>query len=275
MNTLGNILDALEVCFGIYSIAYMAMFCALGIFSYIEIKKYYNSKIYLHNDVIIKSNNTIGVSVIAPAYNEGQTIIYNVKSLLSQEYPKYEIIVVNDGSTDDSLEKLIKEFSLIKVDFFYNEKIKTHTVRGHYKSTNPVYKKLLIVDKENNKSKADALNAGINSARYSKIICTDVDCILRKDTIAILVKPYIEQTTKTIATGAAITTTTGSGFTINGITVGDIAATLSTTTASDAADVAVTAINAISDKSGVTASQTGGVITLSSKNGGDIKLKTG
>ena len=77
-----------------------------------------------------------------------------------------------------------------------------------------------------------------------------------------------------IATGAAITTTTGSGFTINGITVGDIAATLSTTTASDAADVAVTAINAISDKSGVTASQTGGVITLSSKNGGDIKLKT-
>jgi cellulose synthase/poly-beta-1,6-N-acetylglucosamine synthase-like glycosyltransferase len=60
------------------------------------------------------------------------------------------------------------------------------------------------VDKENGKSKADASNAGINSAKYSLFVCTDVDCILRKDTIAMLVKPFIESTQKVIATGAAI-----------------------------------------------------------------------
>jgi len=69
--------------------------------------------------VIIKSNNSLGVSIIAPAFNEGLTIISNVKSLLSQEYPKFEVIIVNDGSSDDTLEQLIQEFSLIKVDFLY------------------------------------------------------------------------------------------------------------------------------------------------------------
>jgi cellulose synthase/poly-beta-1,6-N-acetylglucosamine synthase-like glycosyltransferase len=180
------------------------MYCALGILSFIEIKKYYSSSKFLHKDVIIKSNNAIGVSIIAPAYNEGLTIVSNAKSLLSQEYPKYEVIIINDGSTDDTLEKLINEFSLVKVDFFYQEKVKSQHVRGHYRSTNPIYNKLLIVDKENGKSKADASNAGINSAKYSLFVCTDVDCILRKDTIAMLVKPFIESTQKVIATGAAI-----------------------------------------------------------------------
>lgn len=180
------------------------MYLILAILSYSAIKHYYNSKYYLHKDILIKSNHTLGVSVIAPAYNEGKTIVYNVKSLLSQDYPKFEVIIINDGSTDDTLEKLIEEFSLIKVDYFYQEKIHTKPVRGHYKSTNPVYSKLLVIDKENGKSKADASNAGINSAKFSLFICTDVDCILRKDTIAMLAKPFIENTTRVIATGAAI-----------------------------------------------------------------------
>ena len=121
-----------------------------------------------------------------------------------QEYPKFEVVIINDGSTDKTLEILIDEFSLIKVDFFYQEKIPTQPVKGHYKSTNPIYSKLLVVDKENGKSKADGSNAGINSAKYSLFICTDVDCILRKDTISMLAKPFIESTEKVIATGGAI-----------------------------------------------------------------------
>jgi cellulose synthase/poly-beta-1,6-N-acetylglucosamine synthase-like glycosyltransferase len=204
LNTLGHIIKSLEVFFGCYSILYIFIYCVLGILSFVEIKKYYSTANFLHKDVIIKSNNAIGVSIIAPAYNEGLTIVSNAKSLLSQEYPKYEVIIINDGSTDDTLEKLINEFSLVKVDFFYQEKVKSAHVRGHYRSTNPIYNKLLIVDKENGKSKADAANAGINSAKYSLFVCTDVDCILRRDTIAMLVKPFIESTRKVIATGAAI-----------------------------------------------------------------------
>ena len=204
METLGHIIKSLEIFFGCYSLLYVLIYIALSILSFIEIKKYYSATNFLHKDVIVKSNNAIGVSIIAPAFNEGITIVSNAKSLLSQEYPKYEVIIINDGSTDDTLEKLIQEFSLVKVDFFYQEKVKTGNVRGHYRSTNPIYNKLLIVDKENVKSKADASNAGINSAKYSLIVCTDVDCILRRDTIAMLVKPFIESTKKVIATGAAI-----------------------------------------------------------------------
>lgn len=176
----------------------------MAISSFNEIKKYYINKLFFHKDVIIKSNNALGVSIVAPAFNEGLTIISNVKSLLSQEYPKFEVVIVNDGSTDDTLEKLISEFDLIKVDYFYIEKIKTELVRGHYRSTNPIYSKLLVVDKENGKSKADASNAGINSTKYSLFICTDVDCILRRDTIAMLVKPFLESDKKVIAAGAAL-----------------------------------------------------------------------
>ncbi|WP_339612095.1 glycosyltransferase family 2 protein, partial [uncultured Planktosalinus sp.] len=88
--------------------------------------------------------------------------------------------------------------------FYYQEQIATAPVRGHYKSKNPVYSKLLVVDKENRKSKADASNAGINSSQYPLFLCTDVDCILKPNTIVKLVKPFIESKTKVIATGAAI-----------------------------------------------------------------------
>lgn len=204
MKTLEFFIKHYETFAAYYSISYVVLYLLLALLSYLAIKKYYNSKYYLHKGVLVKSNHTVGVSIIAPAFNESATIVYNVKSLLSQEYPKFEVIIINDGSTDDSLDLLISEFSLVKVDFFYQEKIPTQPVKGHYKSTNPIYSKLLVIDKVNGNSKADASNAGINSAKYSLFLCTDVDCILRKDAVAILAKPFIENTEKVIATGATI-----------------------------------------------------------------------
>ena len=187
-----------------YVFLYMTLYLLFAFLSYYAIRKYVTKRFYINEEVLLKSNEALGVSVVAPAFNEAATIVYNVKSLLSLSYPKFEVVIVNDGSTDDTLEKLIKAFQLVKVDFYYQERIPTHTVRGHYKSKNPVYSKLLVVDKENGKSKADASNAGINSSQYPLFLCTDVDCILRADTIVKLVKPFIESKTKVIATGAAI-----------------------------------------------------------------------
>src|SRR3569832_1284113 len=85
------------------------------------------------------------MSIIAPAYNEGANIIENVRSLLSIHYNNLEVIIINDGSKDDSLEKLIGAYDLYKVDFFVNQQIKTKKVKGVYKSTNPVYRKLIVV----------------------------------------------------------------------------------------------------------------------------------
>ena len=204
MNTLEKVIDGFELFGAFYSAAYLIVYAILGILAYRALTEYYHSKHFLHRQVLIRSNHTLGVSIVAPAYNESLTIVYNVKSLLSQEYPKFEVVIVNDGSTDDTLEKLIKEFSLIKVNFFYQGKIVTQPVKGHYRSTDPVYSRLLVVDKKNGGSKADASNAGINSAKYPVFICTDVDCILRKDTISTLIKPFIENTEKVIASGAMI-----------------------------------------------------------------------
>lgn len=187
-----------------YATLYIVIYFMMAILSFWAIKVYNNAKYIIKDEVLVKSNHLLGVSIVAPAYNEELNIIHNVKSLLSLNYPKFEVVIVNDGSTDNTLQKLIDEFELVKVDFYYDEKIQTKPVRGHYKSVNPVYSKLLVVDKENGKSKADASNAGINSAKYPLFICTDVDCILRNDTIMKLAKPFMTSKERVIATGAPI-----------------------------------------------------------------------
>ena len=193
-----------EVFVAFFSITYILFYIVLSILSYTAILSYLRYQKYINDEIIIRSNHILGVSVVAPAFNEGVNIVYNVKSLLSLTYPKFEVIIVNDGSTDDTLAKLIEEFELVKVDFYYQEKIVTQPVRGHYKSTNPIYSKLLVVDKENGKSKADASNAGINTSKYPLFLCTDVDCILKRDTILKLAKPFMENDIQVIATGAGI-----------------------------------------------------------------------
>ncbi len=201
---LSHLIRAYDIFVAFFSFGYILFYIFLSVLSYWAIIKHLKYQKYLEDEVLLRSNHILGVSVVAPAFNEGLNIVYNVKSLLSLTYPKFEIIIVNDGSSDDTLQKLITEFDLVKIDFYYQEKIPTQPVRGHYKSKNPVYSKLLVVDKINGKSKADASNAGINSSQYPLFLCTDVDCILKQDTILKLAKPFMESEIRVIATGAGI-----------------------------------------------------------------------
>ena len=100
---------------------------------------------------------------------------------------------------------MIKEFSLVKIDFAFDIKIVSKPIRGIYKSTDDAYAKLVIVDKENGKSKADATNAGINIASFPYFLCTDVDCILHEQTLQKLIRPIMEEeNARVIATGATL-----------------------------------------------------------------------
>ena len=152
--------------------------------------------------VIGKSPYTPGVSIIAPAYNEEQTIVDNVNSLLAQEYPKFEVVIVNDGSKDSTLEKLIEYFDLVEVPFAYVEQIKTKPFKRMFKSTSEKFSKLIVVDKENGGTKADAVNAGLNAASYPYFVNTDVDCILARDAIYQCMTPVLEKSDVIAVSGA-------------------------------------------------------------------------
>lgn len=193
-----------EYCIFYYSIAVMTSYLLLVVLSILEIEKYRARNKVINYNSLLNSAFVPGISIIAPAYNESATVRNGVHTLLCLNYPKFEVIVINDGSTDDTLQQLIDEYELKEVDFAYHEEIVTQPVRRIFKSTNPVYAKLTVIDKVNGKSKADASNAGINIANYPLFLCTDIDCILHQDTLVKMVKPFVEEKTRVIATGAVI-----------------------------------------------------------------------
>ncbi|MCF3111563.1 glycosyltransferase [Niabella sp. CC-SYL272] len=204
MNWWILILEAFAFGIFLYSVVLFAFYIFIGIFSIGETRKYIYQNRVTDYRRIASSMHAPSVSIIAPAYNEGLTIVDNVRSLLSIYYYNLEVIIVNDGSKDDSLQKLIDAYQLEKIDFFIPDQIPTKEVRGVYKSRNPVLRKVVVVDKENG-GKADALNVGVNIASNDYIICIDVDCILEQDAILKMVKPFMEATTqRVIASGGVI-----------------------------------------------------------------------
>ena len=177
----------------VYGMTMLLAYALLAILSYIAINRFRKKEQYTDYSQLTSSSLAPGISVIAPAFNEAVTIIQNVRSLLTLNYSRYEVIIVNDGSTDETLQRLIDEFDLVHIDFAYNEKIKSKPVRRIFKSTNTAYEKLVVIDKENGKSKADASNAGINVASFDYFLCTDVDCIIEKDTLIKMIQPFMSE----------------------------------------------------------------------------------
>lgn len=126
------------------------------------------------------------VSVLIPAFNEREGIVHTVKSLLEQQYSEFEVVVINDGSTDETLELLTEHYALEPFPEAYRVRLATKRVRGIFQSlTHP---NLRVIDKENG-GKADALNAGINGARYPLVFCADGDSHYTADALQCMVEP--------------------------------------------------------------------------------------
>jgi cellulose synthase/poly-beta-1,6-N-acetylglucosamine synthase-like glycosyltransferase len=151
---------------------------------------------------LVQSELTPPVSILAPAYNEGATIISSVKSLLKLSYGKYEVVVINDGSTDRTLDELIDNFKMFRCHEVYRPRIPAKQVRGMYRSSLPEYKNLLVVDKENG-GKADALNVGINVARYEYVCCIDADSLFEADALQRVMKTFLEDSS-VVAVGGIV-----------------------------------------------------------------------
>ncbi|WNH13773.1 glycosyltransferase family 2 protein [Thalassobellus suaedae] len=199
------ILKLLHYLFFGYAFIAILSYIILSVISGKETIEYLKKNSFVNYKDILSSTMSPSITIIAPAYNESLNVVENVRSLLSNHYVNYSVIIVNDGSKDDSLEKLIKAYDLEKIEYLINDKIKTQPLRaGVFKSKNPAFEKLMVVDKENG-GKADALNMGLNISKTKYVACIDVDCLLLEDALQKMIKPFLDETgTKVIAAGGVI-----------------------------------------------------------------------
>lgn len=147
------------------------------------------------------------VSVLIPAYNEEELIVPAVRSLLALDYPAFEVIVINDGSTDATLELLAREFELEPYPAVPRVSVRTAEVRGTYRSL--AHPSLTVVDKVNG-GKGDALNAGLNVSRYPLVFAGDADSTYDPATLALMVEPVLRDP-RTVGVGSAIAVASSRG----------------------------------------------------------------
>lgn len=150
---------------------------------------------------MLTSGVALPISILVPAYNEEETIVENVRSMLALHYPDFEVIVVNDGSKDRTLAALIEALDLQKVERVWHADVPHAEIRGLYGS--PRYPRLLVVDKVNG-GKSDALNAGINLSRFPLFCAVDADSLLDHDSLLQVMRPFIEEPEEMVAVGGRI-----------------------------------------------------------------------
>jgi cellulose synthase/poly-beta-1,6-N-acetylglucosamine synthase-like glycosyltransferase len=192
-----------------YSIAINLIYLGLLVLSYFKVKQQYRLWKIKKTSLLFKNKILPSISIIAPAFNEEKTIIESANSLLNLKYPDYELIIVNDGSQDNTLNVLIKYFDLTRVDYIFDYRLNTRAVRGVY--MNHSLPKLIVVDKENG-GKADSLNAGINISSKEYFCGIDADSLLEDDALLKLASLTLDEGIETPALGGNI-------FPINGCTI--------------------------------------------------------
>lgn len=148
----------------------------------------------------------VPVSIVVPAHNEEVTIVESVRSLLSLEYRLYEIIVVDDGSSDNTREEVCKAFNMHKINRPIQKKIACQPEEVVYESHG--WKVPITLIRKKNGGKADALNMGINASKYPYFICMDADSALQYDSLEKIVAPVLEDAS-VIAVGGAVRPSNG------------------------------------------------------------------
>lgn len=156
--------------------------------------------------MLLSSSIAPTISIIAPAYNEQETVVTSVTSLLTLSYPALEVVVINDGSPDETLVRLIDAFDLVPVPVVFRKRVETQEVRGVYRSRREP--NLLVVNKENG-GKADGLNAGLNICNGDLVCAIDADTIVEEDALLRMVQPFIH-TDDCLAVGGTIRVANGS-----------------------------------------------------------------
>jgi cellulose synthase/poly-beta-1,6-N-acetylglucosamine synthase-like glycosyltransferase len=206
LDTTTFIILLIQLIVFIYFIWLNGTYTIFTLLSLKEIRKYFFTLTYHNVKTILSSVFYRPLSIIVPAYNEESTIVANLKSLMSLKYPQYEVILVNDGSTDKTMEKLIAEFKLIEMKKPLRLVIKHKPIRRVLISLD--HTNLTVIDKDNG-GKTDALNAGINASNYPLFCSIDADSLLEQEGLLRAARLFAEDK-KVIATGGIVRVLNGS-----------------------------------------------------------------
>ena len=155
---------------------------------------------------VLSGISTPPISIIAPAYNEEIGIVDSVRSFLSLKYPRLEAIVVNDGSTDETLARLQQEFDLATVDVVVQQRIATEAIKAIYRSRRDP--RLWVIDKAKS-GKADTLNVGLNFCRTPLVCCVDADTLVEHEALLRMVEPFFYEPRRVLAVGGMVRVANG------------------------------------------------------------------
>ena len=151
---------------------------------------------------------TPGVSVLVPAHNEEAGIVTSVKALLSLRHPRHEVVVVDDGSTDQTLARLVEAFDLVQIPRVLPQDVHVEAaLRGVYVPRDG-RTRLLVVTKDNS-GKTEAVNTGINAATEPLVAVIDADSVLEPDALLRVAQPFSDDPTRMVATGGTIRAVNG------------------------------------------------------------------
>jgi cellulose synthase/poly-beta-1,6-N-acetylglucosamine synthase-like glycosyltransferase len=198
--------------FNVFTLGYFVVlqmtFTVLAIVGWRAIEDYVERRPMRDYRAVAESEMSMPVSILVPAYNEAPSIVAALRSLLTSQFVEFEIVVINDGSTDETMEVLTDAFGLVKVGRVPRSNISTQLVHGVY--TSPLEPHVVVIDKVNG-GKADALNAGINHAVYPLFCAIDADTMLDADALSRLVWEF-QAEPETVAVGGIVRIVNGSEF---------------------------------------------------------------
>ena len=197
-----------------YMLFVITSYCTMFVIAMLDLRKRYRLDPSEYDDAHIDAFYSKPVSLLVPAYNEEVGVVDTVYSLLNLRYPQTEIIIINDGSTDTTLQTVIEHFQMKPVNKIVQTNIPTKQVRQIYESQ--IYKNCILVDKENG-GKADALNVGINVSQYPYFCSIDGDSILDEKSLLRVMKPIILSDGEVIAAGGNIRIANGAKMQLGSI----------------------------------------------------------
>jgi len=207
-DAVGDVLVALQIPVLVYFLLINSSYLALILFAARDLRRYTPRRRYADRDDLVTGGQAPSVSIIVPAYNESAGIVASITAMLSLQYARHEVVVVDDGSTDGMLDLIVDAFDLVELP----REIPAHIATREL--TKAVYvprdgRTPLVVLTKPNSGRADSINLGINAARMDLVATVDADSILDTDALLRVARPFVTDPERVVAAGGVIRAANG------------------------------------------------------------------